>query len=138
MDPTAPPPVEVLTAAPPPLPPENGISAIRGVEVEPGVPDLTRGRRPVSPPFARMARASGVVTVDFSVSAGGITAVQRAEGPEVFRPAAVQAVESWVFRRTRADRADRVRPDQSYFADGVILQGGEVALPNVQVSQVHA
>ncbi len=104
-DPTAPPPIEVITAAPPPLPPENGISAIRGVELEPGVPDLTRGRRPVAPPLARMARASGVVTVEFSVSSGGITAVQRAEGPEVFQPAATQAVESWIFRRTRADRA---------------------------------
>jgi outer membrane biosynthesis protein TonB len=59
----------------------------------------------VAPPFARMAGESGVVTVDFSVSAGGVTAVQRAEGPEIFQPAARQAVESWVFRRTRADRA---------------------------------
>jgi hypothetical protein len=39
------------------------------------------------------------------VSIGGITAVQRSEGPEVFLPAATQAVESWIFRRTRADRA---------------------------------
>jgi TonB family protein len=101
----APPPVEVLRAVPPPPPPENGISAIRGVVLEPGVPDLTRGRRPVSPPFARMARVEGVVEVDFSVSAGGVTAVQRVDGPELLKPAATQAVESWVFRRTRADRA---------------------------------
>jgi outer membrane biosynthesis protein TonB len=52
-----------------------------------------------------MAGANGVVTVEFSVSAGGVTAVQRADGPEVFQTAARQAVESWVFRRTRADRA---------------------------------
>jgi outer membrane biosynthesis protein TonB len=52
-----------------------------------------------------MAGASGVVTVEFSVGAGGVTAVQRADGPEVFQPAARQAVESWIFRRTRADRA---------------------------------
>jgi hypothetical protein len=52
-----------------------------------------------------MAGASGMVTVDFSVSAGGVTAVQRTDGPEVFLAAATQAVESWVFRRTRADRA---------------------------------
>jgi TonB family protein len=104
-DSTAPPPVEVLRAVPPPPPPENGISAIRGVSLEPGVPDLTRGRRPVSPPFARMARVEGVVEVDFSVSAGGVTAVQRVDGPELLKPAATQAVESWVFRRTRADRA---------------------------------
>jgi len=90
---------------PPPPPPENGISAIRGVFLEPGVPDLTRGRRPVSPPFARMAGASGVVEVDFSVSAGGVPTVQDVEGPEILRPAATQAVESWIFRRTRADRA---------------------------------
>jgi len=105
VDPTAPPPIEVLTASPPPLPPENGISAIRGVELEPGVPDLTRGRRPVAPPFARMAGTNGVVTVEFSVSAGGVTTVQRTDGPELFRPAATQAVESWIFRRTRGDRA---------------------------------
>jgi TonB family protein len=105
VDPTAPPPIEVLTASPPPLPPENGVSAIRGVELEPGVPDLTQGRRPVAPPFARMKRASGEVTVEFSVSAGGVTAVQRSAGTEVFRAAATQAVESWIFRRTRADRA---------------------------------
>jgi TonB family protein len=105
VDSTAPPPVEVLRAVPPPPPPENGISAIRGVVLEPGVPDLTRGRRPVSPPFARMASVEGVVEVDFSVSAGGVTAVQRVDGPELLKPAATQAVESWVFRRTRADRA---------------------------------
>lgn len=91
--------------APPPLPPENGISAIRGVELEPGVPDLTRGRRPVSPPLARMVAANGVVEVQFSVSAGGITTVQRTDGPDVLQPAATAAVESWIFRRTRADRA---------------------------------
>jgi TonB family protein len=103
--PPPPPPVEVLSVAPPPLPPENGISAIRGVDLDPGVPDLTRGRRPVSPPFARMQGASGEVTVEFSVSAGGITTVQRVTGPEILQPAARGAVESWVFRRTRADRA---------------------------------
>ena len=90
---------------PPPPPPENGVSAIRGVLLEPGVPDLIRGRRPVSPPLARMAGVGGVVEVDFSVSAGGITAVQRTDGPELLQAAATQAVESWVFRRTRADRA---------------------------------
>ena len=105
-DPTAPPPIEVIRAAPPPPPPpENGISAIRGVLLDPGVPDLTRGRRPVAPPFARMGDVSGVVEVDFSVSAGGITAVLRVDGPELLRAAATQAVESWIFRRTRADRA---------------------------------
>jgi TonB family protein len=105
VDPTAPPPIETLSVAPPPLPPENGISAIRGVDLEPGVPDLTRGRRPVSPPLARMAGAAGTVEVEFSVSAGGATSIQRASGPEILQPAATGAVESWIFRRTRADRA---------------------------------
>lgn len=104
-DPTAPPPIEILSVAPPPPPPENGISAIRGVLLEPGVPDLTRGRRPVSPPFARMAGVNGVVEVEFSVGSGGLTSVQRVNGPDLLQPAASQAVESWVFRRTRADRA---------------------------------
>jgi hypothetical protein len=52
-----------------------------------------------------MAGVGGVVEVEFSVSAGGVTMVQRAAGPEVLQPAATQAVESWIFRRTRADRA---------------------------------
>jgi hypothetical protein len=97
--------VEVITAPPPQAPPENGISAIRDVALEPGVPDLTRGRRPVAPPLARMARATGTVEVAFSVSAAGTTTVQSVSGPDVLKPAAQQAVASWVFRRTRADRA---------------------------------
>ena len=52
-----------------------------------------------------MAGVGGVVEVEFTVSAGGVTAVQRASGPEILQPAATQAVESWVFRRTRPDRA---------------------------------
>jgi outer membrane biosynthesis protein TonB len=104
-DATAPPPVEVITAPPPTLPPENGVSAIRDVTLEPGVPDLTRGRRPVAPPLARMAGASGTVEVAFSVGTAGTTTVQSASGPDLLRPAAEQAVASWVFRRTRADRA---------------------------------
>ena len=102
---TAPPPVEVITAPPPAPPPENGISAIRDVTLEPGVPDLTKGRRPVAPPFARMAGATGTVEVSFSVGTAGTTTVQSSTGPEVLKPAAEQAVGSWLFRRTRADRA---------------------------------
>jgi len=103
-DATAPPPVEVITAAPPPLPPENGISALQGVTLEPGVPDLTRGRRPVAPPLARMAGQGGDVEVDFSVGPGGTTTVGNIRGPEILQAAARGAVESWTFRRTRADR----------------------------------
>jgi TonB family protein len=103
--PVAPPPVEVITAPPPAAPPENGVSAIRDVALQPGVPDLTRGRRPVAPPLARMAGTTGTVEVAFSVGAGGTTTVQGATGPDVLKPAAEQAVASWVFRRARADRA---------------------------------
>jgi TonB family protein len=102
---TAPPPVEVITAPPPALPPESGVSAIRDVTLEAGVPDLTRGRRPVAPPLARMAGATGTVEVAFSVAIAGTTTVQSATGPDLLKPAAEQAVASWVFRRTRADRA---------------------------------
>ena len=96
--------MEVLTVGPPPPPPENGLSAIRDVTLAPGVPDLTRGRRPVPPPMARMAQATGTVEVAFSVDAAGIAAVKGSNGPDVFKRAAEQAVASWTFRRTRADR----------------------------------
>ena len=102
---TAAPAVEVITAPPPAALPENGVSAIRDVTLEPGVPDLTRGHRPVVPPLARMAGTSGSVEVSFSVSAAGTTSILGATGPDLLRPAAEQAVASWVFRRARADRA---------------------------------
>jgi len=102
---TAAPPVEVITAPPPAATPENGVSAIRDVTLEPGVPDLTRGRRPVVPPLARMTGTSGSVEMSFSVSAAGTTSIQGATGPDLLRPAAEQAVASWVFRRVRTDRA---------------------------------
>jgi TonB family protein len=101
----APPPIEVLTAPPPAPPMESGISAIRDVTLEPGVPELARGRRPVAPPIARLNGARGTVEVSFSVGSGGQTALQTAAGPEILRYAAEQTVTSWVFRRTRADRA---------------------------------
>ncbi|HTN52358.1 MAG TPA: TonB family protein, partial [Anaeromyxobacter sp.] len=97
---TAPPPVEVLTVPPPAPSPENGTSAIRDVTLEPGVPDLTKGRRPVAPPFARMAGTTGTVEVEFSVGTAGTTTVQGSTGPDLLKPAAEQAVASWVFRRT--------------------------------------
>ena len=104
-DATAPPPVEVITAPPPPPPQENGISAVREVTLEPGVPDLARGRRPVVPPLARLNGVTGTVEVLFSVSAGGVTALQTATGPDVLRYSAEQTVASWVFTRQRAERA---------------------------------
>jgi TonB family protein len=104
-DATAPPPVEVITAPPPPPVQENGISAVREVTLEPGVPDLARGRRPVVPPLARLNGITGTVEVLFSVSAGGVTALQTATGPDVLRFSAEQTVASWVFTRQRAERA---------------------------------
>ena len=46
----------------------------------PGVPDLTRGRRPVVPPLARMTR-TGKVEVRFAVDASGASSVQDVSGP---------------------------------------------------------
>lgn len=88
-------------AAPPPLPP---VSAVRDVTLEQGVPDLTRGRRPVVPPLARMASATGTVDVRFAVDASGASSVQDVTGPDLLKEAARQAVGTWVFRRTTADR----------------------------------
>jgi hypothetical protein len=97
--------VEVITAPAPAPSPESGISAVRDVTLESGVPELSRGRRPVPPPLARLNGTSGAVEVSFSVGAGGNTALQTASGPDVLRYAAEQTVTSWVFRRTRAERA---------------------------------
>ena len=80
------------------------VSAVRDVNLEMGVPDLTRGRRPVVPPLARMASATGTVDVRFAVDAAGASSVQEVAGPELLKEAARQAVMSWVFRRTTAER----------------------------------
>jgi outer membrane biosynthesis protein TonB len=58
----------------------------------------------VESPLARMARAKGEVEVDFSVGAGGVTTVQEVRGPQILQAAARGAVETWTFRRTRAER----------------------------------
>jgi TonB family protein len=112
--PTAPPPVEVIpggvapgitpTAAATPAPPEIGVSAVRDVTLGPGVPDLTKGRRPVAPPLARMSSVSGAVQVEFSVDASGAPSVQNVSGPELLKEAARQAVTTWSFRRTSPER----------------------------------
>jgi outer membrane biosynthesis protein TonB len=69
-----------------------------------GVPDLVKGRRPVTPPLARMSGASGTVKVRFAVDAAGVTFVSAAEGPELLVPAAKSVVASWSFRRSSARR----------------------------------
>jgi outer membrane biosynthesis protein TonB len=92
-------------AAPPvPRASEPGISAVRDVSLAAGVPDLAGGRRPVVPPLARMAAATGAVLVEFSVGTSGATHLGRVEGPELLREAAQQMVASWVFRRTSTER----------------------------------
>lgn len=100
--------VEVISgpavAPPPPPPPQPGFSAVRDVSLAVGVPDLVKGRRPVVPPVARMAGANGEVQVTFSVDAAGISSVQKVDGPDLLKEAARQAVASWAFRRTTAER----------------------------------
>jgi TonB family protein len=104
----APPPgLGVPAVAPSPVPtapPEPGVSAVRDVALGPGVPDLTKGRRPVAPPLARMSAVSGSVEIQFSVDAAGSSSVQQVAGHELLKEAARQAVASWSFRRTSAER----------------------------------
>jgi TonB family protein len=112
-----PPPVEVIPGGPasgpspaPATPPspaprnEPGVSAVRDVALGPGVPDLTKGRRPVAPPLARMSSLSGAVQVQFSVDASGASSIQSVNGPDLLKEAARQAVATWSFRRTSAER----------------------------------
>ena len=95
-----------VPAAPPSPAPrsEPGVSAVRDVALGPGVPDLTKGRRPVAPPLARMSSLSGAVQVQFSVDASGSSSIQSVNGPDLLKEAARQAVATWNFRRTSAER----------------------------------
>ena len=77
---------------------------MRGILLGTGVPDLVSGRRPVVPPLARLNTVNGKVQVRFAVDASGATSNVEAEGPDPLREAARQAVASWIFRRTKADR----------------------------------
>jgi TonB family protein len=103
---------EIISAppAPPPAPPVvprstlPGSSAVVGVTLGAGVPDLVTGRRPVVPPLARMRKASGTVEVRFSVDGAGRTTVHEVTGSELLRPQADQAVRTWTFRRTTPER----------------------------------
>ena len=83
---------------------EPGVSAVRDIALGPGVPDLTKGRRPVAPPLARMSSLSGAVQVQFSVDASGASSIQDVTGPDLLKEAARQAVATWSFRRTSAER----------------------------------
>jgi outer membrane biosynthesis protein TonB len=77
---------------------------VRGIQLGESVPDLVSGRRPVVPPLARLNTVIGKVLVRFAVDASGATSNVEAEGPDPLREAARQAVASWIFRRTKADR----------------------------------
>jgi TonB family protein len=118
--PAEPAPAATPTPSPRPLPPTDvisvpavpqgqtasgpGVSSIQDVTLDPGLPDLVKGRRPVVPPLARMAESSGKVEVRFSVDASGQALVQSVSGPDVFKRAAEQVVSSWVFRRVSTER----------------------------------
>lgn len=83
---------------------EQGISAVSDVVLGDNIPDLVRGRRPVWPPLARLGTIVGEVTIRFSVDLAGKVTVHTAEGPDLLKQAAEQAVGTWVFRRTAIDR----------------------------------
>jgi TonB family protein len=112
------PPVEVVSTQPtraeappaanaPPTPPppvENGLSSVRDVELTAGIPDLVRGRRPVSPPLARLGQLEGDVEVRFSIDSGGATSIHSVNGREELKEAAESLVRTWSFRRTAPQR----------------------------------
>lgn len=116
---TPPPPaVEIIPPAPePPRPVEPGVSAIQDVTLGAGVPDLSKGRRPVAPPLARMNSVSGNVEVRFVVEASGSSSVRDVTGPELLKEAARQTVASWMFRRTTPERLPLVAVF-AYMGDG--------------------
>jgi TonB family protein len=95
---------EVLTAPPEPPRREQGVSAVADVILGDNIPDLARGRRPIWPPLARLGNISGDVVVRFSVDLAGKVTVHSAEGPDMLKASAEQAVATWMFRRTAIDR----------------------------------
>jgi TonB family protein len=100
--------IEVISPAPPPPPPPGpeglGVSVVRDVRIEAGLPDLVKGRRPLVPPLARMNEVEGTVEAHFAVDASGGTSNVEAMGPDLLRVATIQTIQSWGFRRTKADR----------------------------------
>ena len=95
---------DVLPARPEPPAKEEGVSAVSDVVLGGNIPDLARGRRPTWPPLARLGNITGEVVVRFSVDLAGKVTVHSAEGPEMLKDAAEQAVSTWTFRRTAIDR----------------------------------
>ncbi|HQZ18168.1 MAG TPA: TonB family protein [Vicinamibacteria bacterium] len=99
---------DVLPARQEPPAKEEGVSAVADVVLGENIPDLTKGRRPVWPPLARLGDITGEVVVRFSVDLAGKVTVHSVEGPEMLKDAAGQAVLSWLFRRTAIDRLNLV------------------------------
>jgi hypothetical protein len=66
-----------------------------------------------------MAGVTGTVSVRFAIDASGAVSVQGADGPDLLRSAAEQAVVSWVFRRTATERL-RAVADITYRDDGAV------------------
>jgi protein TonB len=95
---------EVIPARPEPPAKEQGASAVADVILGENIPDLVKGRRPVWPPLARLGNVTGDVVVRFSVDLAGKVTVHSAEGPDLLKSTAEQAVGTWLFRRTAIDR----------------------------------
>lgn len=99
---------EVLTARPEPAAREEGMSTVADVILGENIPELVRGRRPIWPPLARLGNVGGEVVVRFSVDLAGKTTVHSAEGPDLLKGTAEQAVQTWLFRRTAIDRLNLI------------------------------
>lgn len=99
---------DVLTARPDPPAKEQGASAVADVLLGDNIPELVQGRRPVWPPLARLGSVTGEVVVRFSVDLAGKVSVHSAEGPDLLKATAEQAVGTWLFRRTAIDRLNLI------------------------------
>jgi protein TonB len=91
-----PPPVPVVRQTPPPAPPKR-IQV--GGRVQEG--KLLSGPRPIYPPLARQARVEGTVRLEAVISREGtILNLRAVSGHPLLIPAALAAVQQWVFRPT--------------------------------------
>jgi|CXWL01.1.fsa_nt_gi TonB family protein len=99
---------DVLPARPDPPAKEQGASAVADVLLGDNIPELVQGRRPVWPPLARLGNVTGEVVVRFSVDLAGKVSVHSAEGPDLLKATAEQAVGTWLFRRTAIDRLNLI------------------------------
>lgn len=117
---------DVLPARPEPPAREEGVSAVADVVLGENIPDLTKGRRPVWPPLARLGNIMGEVVVRFTVDLAGKVTVHSVEGPEMLKDAAEQAVQTWLFRRTAIDRLNLIATFK-YGADRTFAKVDRVA-----------